>query len=74
VISTRDVEEAEERETTTAVMTSVPVSVWRVKVSVVVADVPGPMMREDGSVEVAESRVVELVGVTGYADGVTARE
>jgi hypothetical protein len=58
VISTRDVEDADERETTTAVMTSVPVSVVNVKESVLVADVPGPMMMEDGSVEVEVSRVV----------------
>jgi hypothetical protein len=58
VISILEVDDAEERATTTAVITSVPVSVLNVKVSVVVADVPGPMMREDGSVEVEVSKVV----------------
>jgi hypothetical protein len=58
VISTSEVEEADERATITAVITSVPVSVVNVKESVEVADVPGPMMMEDGSVEVEVSRVV----------------
>jgi hypothetical protein len=58
VISTLLVDDAEESATTSAVMTSVPVSVLNVNVSVVVADVPGPMMMEDGSVEVEVSKVV----------------
>jgi hypothetical protein len=58
VISTREVEEAEESDTTSAVITSVPVSVVNVNVSVDVAEVPGPMMMEDGSVVVEVSRIV----------------
>ena len=70
----RDVEVADERDTTTEVMTSVPPSVWNVKVSVVVADVPGPMIMEVGSVEVEEERAVVAVGVAGEPEGVTAKE